>query len=217
MDANFRKIQERLRTEYSGTPLDEETCHDSPYAQFRLWFEEALAHEEGEVNAMSLSTVAATGRVSSRMVLLKDFSESGFTFFTNFSSRKGAEISNNPWVALLFYWPRLERQVRIEGIAKTAPNSISDEYFAQRPRSAQLGAIISKQSAELAGRQALETEVSVLDKRFENRALERPVGWGGYQVTPESFEFWQGRPDRLHDRVFYEPAETGWRRGRLYP
>lgn len=217
LEKEFREIQAKLRREYSGSVLDESVCLDNPFDQFRVWFDAAVANERGEVNAMSLSTVSGEGRVSSRMVLLKDLTSDGLIFFTNSESRKGIDMSANNRVALLFYWPLLERQVRIEGDSSPVSDAVSDAYFSVRPRMAQLGASVSLQSRRLTDRKTLEADVSQLATKLGAETTPRPKAWIGYKVAPVYFEFWQGREDRLHDRIVYERDSNTWSRYRLYP
>jgi pyridoxamine 5'-phosphate oxidase len=213
----MKEIADALRVDYRRGALNEADCDPDPFRQFQRWFGDAQATEEGEINAMALATCGPGGLPSVRMVLMKDFSPQGVTFYTNYDSRKGAELLHSPNAALLFYWPRLERQVRIEGrVSKTAPE-LSDRYFAQRPRTAQLAAVASSQSSPLPGRESLEQRVSQLDTQLAGQPVPRPQGWGGYVVAPARFEFWQGRESRLHDRLVYTPAENGWSISRISP
>jgi pyridoxamine 5'-phosphate oxidase len=166
---------------------------------------------------MMLSTVSEEHRPSSRIVLLKLFTREGFHFFTNYHSRKGREIGANSHVALLFFWPELEREVRIEGVASFSPHEISDQYFGERPHDSQISAIVSPQSEQVESREALEKIWHEKDSASKGEKLERPSGWGGYFVQPERIEFWQGRPNRLHDRVLFVKDEIGWVVSRLAP
>ena len=189
----------------------------SPFAQFARWFEEARAAQPHMPEAMTVST-CLNNAVSSRVCLLKEFDERGFVFFTNYSSRKGAQISENPRVALCFHWPALERQVRIEGAAVKTTEEESDAYFATRPRGSQLGAWASNQSSVLFGRADLDQRFRELDATYKERPVPRPPHWGGYRVIPLEIEFWQGRADRLHDRFVYRLREPkDWVIERLAP
>lgn len=209
----------RLRREYSDKPLLEEDLLDDPIRQFEIWLNDSIAALVYEPNAMVLSTASADGSPSSRAVLLKGFDERGFTFFTNYESRKGAEIAENPRAALLFYWPELHRQVRAEGVIAKVPRAASAEYFATRPRGAQLGAWASAQSRTLGDRSALEEEVARLETVFAGKEIKCPPFWGGYRVSPVRIEFWQGRRNRLHDRLVYSrrTPRSRWVVSRLSP
>ena len=188
-----------------------------PFEQFRGWLDDALKAEAiVEPNAMSVSTVGANGRPSARMVLLRQWDARGFVFFTNYESRKGADLTVHPYAALLFWWGALERQIRIEGSVERVLDVESDAYFNSRPRGHRLGAWASRQSAVVPDRETLERAVADADARFPGE-VPRPPFWGGYRVVPERFEFWQGRPNRVHDRVAYERGVDGWTLARLSP
>jgi len=206
-----------LRKDYSRASLSEADVASDPIAQFSIWFEEAIKSELPEPNAMSVATVGSDGRPSSRIVLIKQVDASGFTWFTNYESRKGLDIKKHPYVALLFHWVELERQVRIEGQIERVSAAESDAYFASRPLRSQLGAIASQQSQPIADRTLLETSYAAAEQEYGSHPV-RPPHWGGYRVKPERVEFWQGRPSRLHDRILYlRTADGAWDRQRLQP
>jgi len=184
--------------------------------QFARWFAEAAA-KEPEPNAMSVATVAASGAPSARMILLKGVDDRGFVFYTNLDSRKAAELSENPHVALCFHWKSLGRQVRVEGVVEAVSEREADAYFATRPRESQLGAWASDQSRPLASRSVLEERIAVVEKRFAGGPILRPLHWSGYRVLPSRVEFWEARPFRLHDRLVYVRDGDAWRSERLYP
>jgi pyridoxamine 5'-phosphate oxidase len=205
-----------IRTNYSMATLSEKSLRE-PFPLFEQWMEEAIEGKVSEPNAMMLSTVSEDHKPSSRIVLLKLFSREGFHFFTNYNSRKGKEIEANSQVALLFFWPELEREVRIEGIASYSPTEISDQYFSERPYESQISAIVSPQSEPVKGREVLEQLWRNKEISSRGERLERPAGWGGYFVQPERIEFWQGRPNRLHDRILFVKDVEGWVVSRLAP
>jgi pyridoxamine 5'-phosphate oxidase len=207
----------RLRKEYTRAGLKESNAASDPIEQFRRWFDEALAADLHEPNAMTLATATPDGRPSARVVLLKGFDERGFVFYTNYEGRKSGELEANPRCALVFYWGELERQVRIEGHASRVPGEESDQYFGSRPRGSRLGAWASEQSRPVRDRGALEERLRGLEAEYEGREVPRPPFWGGYRVEPETIEFWQGRENRLHDRLVYRRSGGSWRRERLQP
>lgn len=207
-----------LRVDYGRASLDESDVRADAIEQFGVWFDEARAANVPEPNAMTLATVSPHGAPSARIVLLKDFDAGGFTFHTNYQSRKGRELEANPHAALCFFWQPLERQVRIEGQVERIGVAESEAYFRSRPRLAQLGAWVSQQSTPIASRAELERLNDELSKRFEGRDVPRPEHWGGLRVVPSAIEFWQGRPSRLHDRILYtRQANRTWSRQRLSP
>ncbi|MBC7777820.1 MAG: pyridoxamine 5'-phosphate oxidase [Phycisphaerae bacterium] len=207
-----------LRQHYALESLSENEVRPDPVDQFAFWFEEATASQILEPNAMTLATATLDGRPSARTVLLKDFGNQGFTFFTNYESQKGTDLAENPRAALLFTWLDLQRQIRIEGrVEKIAPEA-SFAYFQSRPRSSQIGAWASPQSHPIEGREVLEKWEAAMELKFAGlEKLPLPPNWGGYRVIPEVFEFWQGRLSRLHDRILYTREGEGWKIERLAP
>ncbi len=206
-----------LREEYGGAGLNESDLDANPVEQFRRWFDEALTANLHEPNAMTLATSTPDGQPSARIVLLKGYDERGFVFYTNREGRKARELTQNSRCALLFYWGEMGRQVRIEGAAARVPEEEADAYFATRPRGSRLGAWASAQSREVGDRRALEDRLRELELEYEGREIPRPPFWGGYRVEPTLFEFWQGRENRLHDRLVYRRAGDGWEVSRLQP
>jgi pyridoxamine 5'-phosphate oxidase len=205
------------REEYTRGGLDESDLLADPIAMFRRWYDEAQAAGLHEPNAMVVATVSADFAPAARLVLLKGVSDDGFVFYTNTRSRKGAELAGNPRCALLFPWHPLERQVRVDGTAALQPREAVDAYFAVRPRGSQLGAWASHQSRVVGGRGELEAAYAEAEERYADGAVPTPEEWGGYLVHPESIEFWQGRPGRMHDRLVYRRSADGWRTERLAP
>lgn len=206
-----------LRENYTQGGLLESDALDSPIAMFEKWFEQALALNVLEANAMSLATADSTGRPSLRMVLLKDLTEAGFSFFTNYESRKGQDLAANPHAALCFHWKELERQVRATGLVTRLDQAQSEAYFRQRPRPSQIGAWVSKQSTVIAGRETLDAARRQIEEEYEGQEIPMPPHWGGYVLQPYEIEFWQGRPGRLHDRLLYSKEDHTWRISRLSP
>ena len=207
-----------IRTDYTKKALEESDMEVDPIRQFNIWWQDAVEARIIEVNAMTLATASADGMPSARTVLMKGFSEKGFTFFTNYNSFKGQQLSENPKACLLFFWKELERQVRITGIVEKLSSEESNAYFQSRPRASQVGAIVSPQSQVIESRQWLDEKYKEAIKQFENTEVQRPLHWGGYIVRPVIIEFWQGRPGRLHDRIQYTLLEDGgWRIERLAP
>jgi pyridoxamine 5'-phosphate oxidase len=208
---------ENLRKEYTRAGMHEADMDPDPIVQFRAWFENVIEADLHEPNAMILATATRDGRPSARTVLLKGYDERGFVFYTNYEGRKASDLEANPACALLCYWGELERQVRIEGRAVRLSGEESDAYFASRPRGSRLGAWASEQSQPVEDRSILEERVKALEAEYEGREIPRPPFWGGYRVEPDTIEFWQGRENRLHDRLVYERIGGGWKMQRLQP
>lgn len=206
-----------LRVDYSRERLDENSVASNPFVQFAAWMTEALEAEMPEPSAMTLATVDPDGRPSARIVLLKGFDDDGFTFFTNYESRKGRELSANPNCAIHFFWSGLERQVHIEGQAERLSREDSEAYFRTRPEESRIGAWASKQSTTLSSREELEARFQELLAEFKGKDIPLPPTWGGFRVVPVRFEFWQGRPSRLHDRIRYTLTADNWAIERLSP
>ena len=198
--------------------LLEKDVDANPFNQFNAWWDDVLKSDLDEVNAMTLATASATGIPSARIVLLKSVSEEGFVFFSNYNSNKGKELEENPNACLVFFWKELERQIRITGKVKKVSAAESDEYFLSRPEGSRIGAWASPQSQVIASREIIEEHITKYTMEFANTNILRPPNWGGYIVMPEAFEFWQGRPNRLHDRIQYSLQKEGnWKIERLAP
>jgi pyridoxamine 5'-phosphate oxidase len=207
-----------MRREYMHHGLEESELAEDPFAQFQLWFDAAVAANLPEPNAMTLATATKDGRPSARMVLLKQVDDRGFVFFSNYESRKGKELAENPRAALIFFWVELERQVRVEGTVEHVSADVSAEYFHSRPPGSQLGSAASYQSQVISGREVLEQRVAELEAEYPDSEIPLPDFWGGFRVVPEAVEFWQGRVNRLHDRLRYRKDEDGaWIVERLSP
>jgi len=218
-EARLALSLEELRLEYKRGALDEANCDSNPIEQFRRWMTDARTAQLLEPNAMTLSTATADGRPSGRIVLLKELTAEEFIFYTNYTSRKGWEMESNPFVSLTFYWGELERQVRVEGPVRRVSREKSEAYFRGRPKGSRLGALASHQSTPLPSRAPLEKTLADLRTKYrDSDDVPTPERWGGYAVLPVTLEFWQGRPNRLHDRIVYSTGgENGWRVGRLSP
>ena len=206
-----------LRKNYTQAGLLESEIVANPFEQFKLWFEQAVAADILEPNAMTVATVTDQGKPSARIVLLKDFDDRGFVFYTNYNSQKGVELQKCPHAALVFLWGDLERQVRIEGKIEFVSESEATGYFHSRPASSQLGAWASEQSTVIADRSILEQKLQQLEAEYQDRQIPKPPHWGGVRVVPQEIEFWQGRPSRLHDRLRYQLVEGQWQIDRLAP
>jgi pyridoxamine 5'-phosphate oxidase len=214
---NLREHINKLRYDFMKQSLDESMIQPDAIQQFSSWFLQAVDGKANEPNAFVLSTVGADLKPSARVLLLRDFNESGFVFYTNYKSRKGRQIEQNPFACMTFFWPELERQVRIEGKLMKQSSAESDEYFNARPRSSQLGAWASPQSDSLPSRADLDAALAEMEKRFEGKPVPRPEWWGGFVLQPDTIEFWQGRPSRLHDRLLYTRSGFEWKISRLAP
>lgn len=207
-----------LRREYRHEELIEKNVPANPMVLFQRWFKEALKAQVLDTNAFAVASVSASGKPSNRIVLLKGLDPKGFVFFTNYESRKGRELRQKPAASLLFFWPQLSRQVRIDGKVAKVSAQESDDYFKTRPRGSQLGAWASNQSQTVPDRDFLERRMRALEEQFAGRAIPRPPHWGGFRLVPATIEFWQGRPNRLHDRLQYQrKGSSGWKMTRLAP
>ena len=208
---------EDLRQHYASAMLEETQSDKDPYKQFQIWFSEAVAADFVEPNAMNIATVNSQGEISSRMVLLKGFDSQGFVFFTNYGSNKAKDLASTKQAALTFWWDKLHRQVRIRGMVEKVSREETVEYFHSRPRGSQIGAIASKQSHVIENYTYLENEYKKIESKYADKEIPCPEHWGGYRVIPEQFEFWQGRPNRLHDRLLYTKVKDKWNIERLSP
>jgi len=211
------KSLHKLRKEYSLNQLSESSVKTDPVKQFEAWFKEAVNSGMKEPNAMILATASSENKPSARVVLLKDYSPKGFTFYTNYGSRKGRNLIQNKNAALLFFWHRLERQIRIEGTCKKISRAESEKYFHSRPRASQIGALASNQSEVLNSREELEKRFAELEAKYKGKEIPLPKNWGGFILSPNYFEFWQGRESRLHDRIAFKKNRSRWKIVRLAP
>ncbi len=216
---SIRSMTTLLRNEYHGEGINLADFSHDPVVQFGRWMEDALRRKVMDPNAVHLATADASGKPSGRIVLLRDFSPKGFTFFTNYGSRKGEEMRNNSHAAMTFFWNELYRQIRIGGRVTRLPAEDSDAYFRSRPRESQISAVASQQSRHLESRELLERRASEIEEKYRDRPIPRPEDWGGYCLIPEYMEFWQGRERRLHDRIIYTRNSdgVGWTLRLLYP
>lgn len=212
--ANYLNV---IRRDFAGQPLNKGSVKENPMEQYALWFEEAVNAQLLDPYAMSLTTVNSNGQPSTRIVYMRGIKDDGFVFYTNYNSSKGKNLEGNKKVALNFFWGELDRQIRIEGEVKKVSKEDSDTYFAQRPRESQIGAWASGQSEELNDREQLEDKVIHYTEKFKDIDVPRPEHWGGYIVHPTKIEFWQGRPNRLHDRIVFTKSGDDWKQSRLSP
>lgn len=206
-----------IRTEYTKETLEMGSTADTPLDQFSKWFEQAQDADVPEVNAMTLATADGEGQPSARIVLLKDIEKGAFVFYTNYNSQKGEDLAENPKAALVFFWPELERQVRIEGLVSKVSPDMSTSYFHSRPRGSQVGAWTSPQSKVIESREVLKNRMEEIEQKYEGQEIPRPEHWGGYELRPERVEFWQGRANRLHDRILFTKMGESWKKERLAP
>jgi pyridoxamine 5'-phosphate oxidase len=206
-----------IRTNYQKFELNEETVNNDPILQLTTWLNDAIENQKADPTAMVLSTIDREGNPESRVVLLKELKAEGLIFFTNYDSKKGQQITINPHVSVVFFWPELERQVRIKGKAEKISEADSESYFLSRPLDSQLGTWASPQSQVIESRQVLDNNYAHFKQHFENQKIAKPPHWGGFLIRPVYFEFWQGRSNRLHDRLEYVPAEDSWQIRRLAP
>ena len=216
MDSISDKVK-NIRVEYEDKPLNLEDLNQDPLEQFNTWFQIAIDAEVNEANAMAISTISHEGTPRSRYVLFKDIVDGKLVFYSDYQSSKGREMDNNPNISALFFWPELHRQIRLEGVISKTSNEVSDNYFASRPRGAQLSAIASSQSTEIKGRETVEERIQELEKEFEGKDIPRPDNWGGYAIDISFWEFWQGRRSRTHDRFIYVKNDNSWEITRLSP
>jgi pyridoxamine 5'-phosphate oxidase len=207
----------KLREDFTNGTLNEADVNQQPATQFELWLQQAVDAKINEVQAMQLSTVSLDGKPSSRIVYLREFENNSYSFYTNYNSKKSLELVNNPHAALTFFWPDLERQIRVEGLVEKASAQQSDAYFNARPYESKIGAWASNQSHFLSSREALEDKVEALKNQFTPQTIQRPPFWGGFVLKANYYEFWQGRKSRLHDRICYEVANENWMIKRLNP
>jgi len=212
-----KEIIQNLRQDYRAAELAEADVDKSPILQFEKWFKQALDAQLYEPNVMTLATADLSGKPSARVLLLKEFDEKGFVFYTNYASAKGKQLDENPQAAMVFFWAELERQVRIEGSISKVSEEASSAYFHSRPKGSQIGATASPQSAEIPSREMLENRVKALTSEYSEKEIPRPEHWGGYVLQPSHIEFWQGRPSRLHDRITYNLVDGIWKISRLAP
>lgn len=218
MSEVFRNYINTVRRDFADRPLNVEEVSSNPYVFFEKWFDEAVGAEALDPFAMTLTTVNAKGIPGATVVYMRDISDNGLVFYTNYNSRKGKDIEENPNVSVNFFWVELDRQIRFTGVAEKVSNSLSDQYFAQRPRESRISAWASDQSSSIPNREYLEERFKFFKEKFKDKEVPRPPHWGGYLIKPKVIEFWQGRPNRLHDRIVFSKAKDGsWATKRLAP
>jgi pyridoxamine 5'-phosphate oxidase len=218
MSEVFRNYINTVRRDFADQPLNIEAVNDNPYTFFEKWFDEAVGAEVLDPYAMALATANKNGRPGTCVVYMRDITDNGLVFYTNYNSRKGKDLEENPKVSVNFFWVELDRQIRFTGSATKAAKNLSDQYFAKRPRLSQISAWASDQSSEIPNREYLEERFKYFEEKFKDKEVPRPPHWGGYLIKPEAIEFWQGRPNRLHDRiVFYKGDQGSWSKRRLSP
>ncbi|MCX8081325.1 MAG: pyridoxamine 5'-phosphate oxidase [Bacteroidia bacterium] len=214
---NLSEKIKQLREDFLKGSLDEKDCPDNPFELFCAWLDDAVQSEVPEVQAMTLATCNKEGKPSARIVYLREFEHHQFYFYGNYGSRKAMELEENPHAALLFFWPDLERQIRIEGMVNKAPDGLADAYFNARPRESKIGSWASEQSRVLGSREELEKRVAEYERKFSGKEIPRPEWWGGWVLKADYYEFWQGRKSRLHDRICYRMNGDVWKRYRIFP
>lgn len=218
MSEVFRSYINTIRREFADQPLNLEAVNKDPYEFFEKWFDEAVGAEVLDPYAMTLATVSKKGRPGVCVVYMRDITKKGVVFYTNYNSRKGLDLEDNPAVSINFFWVELDRQIRFTGIVEKVSETLSDQYFAQRPRPSQISAWASDQSKAIENREYLDEQYKIYEEKFKDKTVPRPPHWGGYRILPDYIEFWQGRPNRLHDRiVFYKNGEDSWTKKRLAP
>ncbi|MFW5644855.1 MAG: pyridoxamine 5'-phosphate oxidase [Bacteroidota bacterium] len=213
----MKKELEKLKKDYQNRSIYKKNLPDDPIALMKLWMNEALENDLFEPNAMAIATVNDNRRTSLRIVLLKDFNSEGLVFYTNYNSRKAKDLEDNPFISALFFWPVFERQIRVEGFVEKTKTEESDTYFSGRPRASQIGAWASPQSEKIDSRDELDQKYLEIEQKYQGKPIPRPPYWGGYRIKPAYFEFWQGRPGRMNDRIIFMKEGKRWRKERLAP